>query len=173
MNAENKIPSECLTAPRVTLDEIEANIAYETYFTAADAAAAVDLDPGPASLSLLTICVLVLANGYTVTGESACVSIENFNADLGRKIAREKAIDKIWPLMGYALRDRLSDSSAERVSTKGIQVGDVVGLKSGGSKMTVEKVIAEKNLVGCVWFDIENNGPYRANFACDALVKVG
>jgi hypothetical protein len=63
------------------------------------------LKPG---LNLLTFCVLVLRNGYTVTGESACVSPENFDAELGRKIARQKAVDEMWPLMGYALRERLA-----------------------------------------------------------------
>lgn len=45
---------------------------------------------------------------FTVTGESACASPENFNAEIGRKIARQKAIDKIWPLLGFRLRDRLA-----------------------------------------------------------------
>lgn len=61
----------------------------------------------PQSLGLLTFCVLVLRNGFTVTGESACASPENFDAALGRKIARENAINKVWPLMGYALKERL------------------------------------------------------------------
>lgn len=60
------------------------------------------------ALSLLTICVLVLRNGFTVTGESACASPENFDAELGRKIARQNAVEKIWPLMGYELRSNLA-----------------------------------------------------------------
>ena len=63
-----------------------------------------DLKP----LELLTFCVLVLKNGFTVTGESACASPENFDAELGRKIARQNAVQKIWPLMGYALKGRLA-----------------------------------------------------------------
>ena len=59
-------------------------------------------------LALLTFCVLVLRNGFTVTGESACASPENFNAEIGRKIARQNAVAKIWPLMGYELRSRLA-----------------------------------------------------------------
>lgn len=59
------------------------------------------------SLGLLTFCVLVLKNGFTVTGESACASPENFDAEIGRKIARQNAVAKIWPLMGYALKERL------------------------------------------------------------------
>ena len=52
------------------------------------------------ALGLLTFCVLVLRNGFTVTGESACASPENFNAEIGRRIARENAINKVWPLAG-------------------------------------------------------------------------
>ena len=99
------------TAPRVTPDDIEANIASEHYFTAeqgAEAAAPSYGDSYPQALSLLTFCVLVLRNGFTVTGESACASPENFNAELGRKIARKNAVEKIWPLMGYELRSKLS-----------------------------------------------------------------
>ena len=59
-------------------------------------------------LQLLTFCVLVLRNGFTVTGESACVSLENFDAEVGRKIARQNAAQKVWPLMGYALKNELA-----------------------------------------------------------------
>lgn len=59
------------------------------------------------SLGLLTFCVLVLRNGFTVTGESACASPENFNAEIGRRIARENAVAKIWPLLGFALKERM------------------------------------------------------------------
>lgn len=62
----------------------------------------------PSALGLLTFCVLVLKNGFTVTGESACASPENFDAEIGRKIARQNAVAKIWPLMGYELRSKLS-----------------------------------------------------------------
>lgn len=64
------------------------------------------------ALGLLTFCVLVLKNGFTVTGESACASPENFDAEIGRKIARQNAVNKIWPLMGYALREKLAGGAA-------------------------------------------------------------
>ena len=102
------IANGAAVAPRITPKDIEDNIAYETYFTAADGAKEGDGDPGPAELSRLTFCVLVLANGFAVTGESACASPENFNAKIGRKIARENALQKIWPLMGYQLRSKLA-----------------------------------------------------------------
>jgi len=63
--------------------------------------------PVPTALCLLTFCVLVLRNGFTITGESACASPENFDAKIGRNIARQNAITKIWPLMGYELRTKL------------------------------------------------------------------
>lgn len=100
------------TAPRVTMFDIEANITSEFYFTATDGVlGASDMGTAPAgrakSLDQLTFCVLVLRNGFTVTGESACASPENFDAEIGRRIARENAIQKIWPLMGYELRTKL------------------------------------------------------------------
>jgi hypothetical protein len=59
-------------------------------------------------MELLTFCVLVLRNGFTVTGESACASPENFDAEIGRKVARTNAVSKMWPLMGYALKEKLA-----------------------------------------------------------------
>lgn len=96
--------------PKVTMQDIEDNIASEWYLNAGDDMPVTSYQPPvPVDhpLFLLTICVLVLRNGFTVTGESACVSPENFDADMGRKIARQHAIDKVWPLMGYALKERL------------------------------------------------------------------
>ena len=61
------------------------------------------------SLDVLTFCVLVLQNGFTVTGESACASPENFNAEIVKQIARQNAVNKVLPLMGYELKQRLSD----------------------------------------------------------------
>ncbi len=108
---EQEIQAKGLAAPRVTPADIEANIASAHYFTALDGAihALGGNLPGQANtaLSLLTFCVLVLKNGFTVTGESACVSPENFDAEIGRKIARQNAVAKVWPLMGYELRERL------------------------------------------------------------------
>ena len=94
-------------APRITPADVEANIISEHYFTAAEGLAGREVAPitnAPQALSLLTFCVLILRNGFTVTGESACASPENFNAEIGRKIARQNAVAKIWPLLGYELR---------------------------------------------------------------------
>ena len=115
MTLEEEIVAKGLTAPRITPADVEANIVGEYYFTAADGCVGnVDQDMRPEhiqSLELLTFCVLVTKNGFTVTGESACASPKNFDAELGRKIARGNAIDKLWPLLGYALKQRLHDEA--------------------------------------------------------------
>lgn len=113
---ERLIQAKGKTAPRVTPADIEANIRAETYFTAFDGFMADDRDMAVQdadALKLLTFCVLVLRNGFTVTGESACASPENFDAEVGRKIARQNAVQKIWPLMGYELRSKLVAQPAE------------------------------------------------------------
>lgn len=102
---EQEIQAKGLTAPRVTPDAIEAEISGEYSFTAA--AATKDCPQFP-SLALLMFHVIVLKNGFTVTGESACASQENFDAEIGRKIARANAVAKIWPLLGFRLRDQLA-----------------------------------------------------------------
>ena len=122
---EAQIQAKGKTAARVTPADIEANIKAEIFFTALDGASEAagdarshhnrvkddaDVADVHQALRLLTFCVLVLRNGFTVTGESACASPENFDAELGRKIARQNAVSRIWPLMGYELRTKLADS---------------------------------------------------------------
>lgn len=107
---ENLIQLKGKTAPRVKPEDLEAAIASEWFFTAAEATGMVDgSGPDVRALHLLTFCVLVLKNGFTVTGESACASPENFDAEIGRRIARENAKQKLWPLLGYALKERLAE----------------------------------------------------------------
>ena len=105
-------------APRITLADIEAAINSEHYFTAEEGAFAGAKPPHggdivPPSLSLLTFCVLTLRNGFTVTGESVCASPENFNAAIGRMIARRNAVEKVWPLLGYELKTKLAARGQE------------------------------------------------------------
>jgi len=114
---EREIQAKADKAPRVTLADIEAEIASTFYFTAADGVRGEsEMGTSPAgrakSLELLTFCVLVLRNGFTVIGHSACASPENFNAEIGRRIARENAERQIWPLLGFRLRDELANQPA-------------------------------------------------------------
>jgi hypothetical protein len=116
---EQEIQTKGKTAPRVTPADIEANIVTSVYFTAQDGLRSSDPDfaqYSPKSLDLLTFCVLVLKNGFTVTGESACASPENFDAEIGRKIARQNAVQKIWPLMGYELRSKLMNDAGTLIT---------------------------------------------------------
>ncbi|HAX9713556.1 Gp49 family protein [Serratia marcescens] len=116
---EQEIQAKGKTAPRVTPDHIESVITSEHYFTAADGYRSNpcydptgqlhEVLPAPSQLELLTFCVLVLRNGFTVTGESACASPENFDAEIGMQIARTNAVQKIWALEGYLLKQRLHE----------------------------------------------------------------
>lgn len=125
-STESMILAAGLTAPRLSPDSIKAVIASEHYFTANDGAqGAFARDnqnfsgiPVPEALTLLTFCVLVLKNGFTVTGKSACVSPENFDANIGRKVARDDAFSQIWPLEGYLLKQALHQRSLFDASPK-------------------------------------------------------
>jgi hypothetical protein len=103
---------EVAVAPRVTLKDIEGSIAEQYVGTVGEAVALKNPDtPHSPALDILTVCVLVMKNGFTVIGKSAPASPENFNAELGAKFAYEDAIRQLWPLMGFALRDRLASTS--------------------------------------------------------------
>jgi hypothetical protein len=90
---EETIPG---TAPKLTPEQIDATIVKEDYF---------QLTP------VLTVCILTLKNGFTVVGESACVSVENFDEQKGKDVAKEKAREKIWGLEGYLLKQKIYDAS--------------------------------------------------------------
>lgn len=83
------------TANRVTLDSMIEKIAGEEYVH-------------PRFSPEVTICIMELKNGFVLVGKSAPADPENFNAELGRKFAREDCIRQLWPLEGYALREKLS-----------------------------------------------------------------
>jgi hypothetical protein len=120
---ENQLKAQS-KGPRVTLDDVNNAIVAEHYFTGADGVFGhwvfhnVAGDTAPMPLTLLTFCVLTLWNGFTVTGQSACVDPSNFDAEIGKRIARQNAVAQIWPLMGFDLasqmmRDRLLVASTE------------------------------------------------------------
>lgn len=101
MSNENEIEAEIQakgkTAPRLTPALIDGAIKAETYHVFEG--------------TTLTVCVLTLQNGFTVTGESAAASPENFDEELGRKIARDNARNKIWAFEGYLLRQKLYEGA--------------------------------------------------------------
>lgn len=99
---------------RVTLDQVFRSIKSEYVFSAQTgvySAGYRDLPPDETqNLGMLTLCVLVLHNGFTVTGQSACADPKNFNRDIGHRLAREDAFRKIWPLLGFELRTTLYET---------------------------------------------------------------
>jgi hypothetical protein len=94
---EAEIQRKGLNAPRLNPDMIDGAIASEQYH----------VFPG----TTMTVCALTLRNGYIVTGESAAASPENFDKEIGRKIARDNARNKIWALEGYLLRQKLAEAT--------------------------------------------------------------
>lgn len=100
---EQEIKRKGLTAPRITLEHIERLQKVGQYHRF----------PG----TTVIICCITLENGFTVTGESACASPENFNEEIGRKVALQDAVRKIWALEGYLLRQKLHEQ--EKSSTDG------------------------------------------------------
>ena len=95
---EKEIQSKGLNAPRLTPDQIDAVIAGEQYWRPLH--------------TTMTVCALLLRNGFVVIGESAAASPENFDEEIGRTIARKNAREKIWHLEGYLLRDKLAAGRA-------------------------------------------------------------
>jgi len=95
-------------APRVTLDDMKAKIKAQHVFTADQ----VPGGPHQPELKILTICICVMENGFTVISKSAPASPENFDAALGSRFAWEDAIRQLWPLEGYALRERIFQSKS-------------------------------------------------------------
>jgi hypothetical protein len=125
MEQDDQAAAAVATAPRVTLDNIKASIAV-AYFASGETIAKhsdfTDVKgkqvPFPPNLSVFTLCMIVMKNGYIVTGTSAPASIANYDQALGRKLAMDDAIRKIWPLMGFALRDVLHHDGQDQGVTK-------------------------------------------------------
>lgn len=89
---EKELQKRNLNAPRLTPDLIDSKIKSASFHKLTD---------------VLTVCVIKLENGFTVTGESACASPDNYNQEIGEKISFDNARDKIWQLEGYLLKERL------------------------------------------------------------------
>ena len=116
LKATDEYSAARATHPRVSLADMETKIIRQFYLNGGDAALVFDqhtarngpLDDEIKSLEALTICILVMKNGFTVIGKSAPASPENFDREKGERFAYEDAIKQLWPLEGYALRDKLS-----------------------------------------------------------------
>lgn len=99
-----------MEARTITFEEIESYVQNSYTFSAYDGAALLDIEPEE-ELKLLTICVVVLKNGFTLLGQSACADPRKFDPVLGAQLAKKDALQKAWPLMGYVLRSHLAGMS--------------------------------------------------------------
>ena len=109
LKATDEYSAKNAVASRVSLADMEGKIKRELYFNAADMEEkCIGSAQSDNPLSLLTICILVMANGFTIIGKSAPASPENFDPEKGKRFAYEDAIKQLWPLEGYALREKLS-----------------------------------------------------------------
>ncbi len=149
-NIEQEIQDKGLNAPRLTPDCIDNKILSCNYFIAGQAIGEVRSESLPiakavcGALDTLTFCVLVLDNGFTVTGESACASPENFDAEVGRKIAYKNAREKIWELEGYLLKQKLHEQSLVSASVDDRTHKDLLaGLKNSRNEMKIIPVQRE------------------------------
>ena len=106
-NTEKMLQDKGLNAPRLTPEVIDNAIEKAEYHRLT---------------GVLTVCVLTLKNGFTVTGESACASPENYNEEIGNKIAFDNAREKIWQLVGFLLVDKLAENKIDfcNATTKGV-----------------------------------------------------
>lgn len=108
LRAADEAAAEVAQAPRVTLDQVLAKVAHRYYLGGHDVAELCEPEePVPGNLYVLTLCVLVMANGFVLVGKSAPVSPENFNEILGRQLAYDDAVRQAWTLEGYLLRESL------------------------------------------------------------------
>lgn len=93
IDLEYEIQNKGLNSPRITPSHVDSKIREVYYFIVPD--------------TTMTICVLTLMNGYQVTGNSSCASIENFDKEIGQEIAYKNAREKIWELEGYLLKEKM------------------------------------------------------------------
>lgn len=105
--------AEVSTAPRITREIMEAEIEIR-YFVRGDDAVCVQDDTAVTfgavgRLRCMTLCFVVLRSGFIVVGKSACASPENYNKEIGEKIAYEDAIRQMWEPFGFYLKQKLAD----------------------------------------------------------------
>lgn len=135
---EKELQSKGLNAPRITPDHIQRVQKCGQYFRFPS--------------TTVIVCCITLENGYTVTGESACASPDNFDEEIGRKIALQNAVNKIWGLEGYLLRQKLH----EQESVAGESCGSTtVSNKVGGAGLAfgaaIEALQSGKKVARAGW----------------------
>lgn len=93
--------------PRISLAYLEGEIEQIWYTTADRCISERATLRAAEGLKVMTLCFILMKNGFISVGDSTPASPENFNPDLGRKLAYDQALRKLWPILGYELRTRL------------------------------------------------------------------
>ena len=159
---EQEIQSKNLNAPRLTPDHIDSKIKAVEYILPRDVCKrdnGVEVFDAPLPLQTLTFCILTLENGFTVTGESACASPENFDAEIGKKIAYDNAREKIWQLEGYLLKEKLNHQIKiqEHFTSQGVDI----------EKLKDSPVVSELPELEIKYSDaVKSTDPINDNQAC-------
>lgn len=128
LEVDDNLSKSVATHPRVSLADLEANIKEEHYFLMRDAlngeaarlAGGTHRFPADHPTATMTVCVLVLQNGFIVVGKATPASPENFDPMIGRRFALEDAMRQMWPIMAYALKERMLDRENDRVARKAL-----------------------------------------------------
>lgn len=137
LEASDQAVAAVSTAPRVTLADLKASIREWYHVNGLEAVnhAVPAGNPAPHPLSVLSLCILVLHNGWTVVGKSAPASVQNFNPEIGKDLAFKDALTQIWPLMGFELRCRLHQLEqsplGETVASAGHQIDPKAAAEPG------------------------------------------
>jgi hypothetical protein len=111
---------------KLTREDIEASVASKYFHRVPN--------------TTVTICVLTLKNGFNTVGTSACVDPAEFNAEIGTQVAFEDALNKIWNLEGYLMKQRMYDENAPQT-----QPVNVLGETAEETKGTERKIAASSN----------------------------
>lgn len=117
---------------KVTTDLIESKIVGKYYFNLGEAVKSTVKDVSSSDLarmSVVTTCVLVLDNGFTITGKSTCVDPAIYDEALGQKYAYEDAVDKVWELEGYVLANQMKEQAETKAALADFADGDCEGCK--------------------------------------------
>jgi len=114
LDADEALSARSATAPRVSVDDLRNGVVEGYYVNAGSVVSRShggDL-PEDHPLRLMTLCFLICDNGFVIVGKSAPASAENFDVEKGRVFAYEDAMRQLWPMRGFALRQRLHEADA-------------------------------------------------------------
>lgn len=100
---------------RVTLDYMKSEIQQIYYISGTSIARHADFTDykskalNEGDLQVMTLCMIMMRNGFMVFGKSSPISPQNFDQALGRKFAYEDAVRQLWPLFAFGHKQAVAD----------------------------------------------------------------